>query len=436
MINRYSRPEMSAIWTDKNKFDTYLKIELLNAEALCEKGIVSVEELRLLQEKAAFSLPRIAELEAETLHDVVAFTRAVSESLGPEKRFIHYGLTSTDVVDTANGFLLKQANRIILKDLRGFMTVLKTKAQLYKETYCIGRTHGMHADVTVFGLKWTLWYAEMERNLSRFIAAAKDVECGKISGAVGNYAFTDPDIETFICQKLDIDRAKISTQVLQRDRHAAYLAVLALIGTTLEKIATEIRSLQRSEIAEVSEAFSPSQKGSSAMPHKHNPIASENICGIARVLRGYMVSAYEDVALWHERDISHSSVERIILPDATLLVDYILSRYSGVLDQLAVYPEQMKKNIELTRGLVFSQRVLTELVHKGLSREEAYDLVQALAKETMESHTDFQSMVRQNETIKNHFDLLEIDRFFALDFYGRNVDQIYQRVFTPQGSAK
>lgn len=429
MINRYVRPEMGSVWSDKNKFDTFLKIEILNAEALVGRGILSEDEFKRLKEKASFTLTRISELEAETKHDVIAFTRAVSESLGDERRFIHYGLTSTDVVDTANAVLLKQANRILRKDFQKFMDVLKKKAFLYKNTYCIGRTHGMHADVTVFGLKWALWYSEMERNLRRFKAACKDVECGKISGAVGNYAFTDPEIEAFICDRLGIDHADVSTQVLQRDRHAHYLSVIALIGATLEKIATEIRHLQRTEVHEVSEAFASTQKGSSAMPHKHNPISSENICGLARVLRGYVIPALEDVPLWHERDISHSSVERIILPDSTCLLDYMLNRYAGVLDSLVVYPEQMEKNIRLSRGAIFSQRVLTALVDRGYPREEAYDLVQSLAQRSLDEGTEFSDLLRKDERIKRPFSVSDLDGLFDLGFYAKKVDLIYNKVF-------
>jgi len=430
MINRYVRPDMGSIWSDKNKFDTFLRIEILNAEALAQRGIVSEEDLKRLKEKAMFTLGRISELEAETKHDVVAFTRAVSESLGDESRFIHYGLTSTDVVDTANAVVLKQANRILRKDLQKFMDVLKKKAFLYKNTYCMGRTHGMHADVTIFGLKWALWYSEMERNVRRFKLACKDVECGKISGAVGNYAFTDPAIEEYICDRLGIESADVSTQVLQRDRHAHYLSVLALIGATLEKIATEIRHLQRTEVQEVSEAFGITQKGSSAMPHKHNPISSENICGLARVLRGYVIPAMEDVALWHERDISHSSVERIILPDSTSLLDYMLNRFAAVLDTLVVYPEQMLKNIGISRGAIFSQRVLTALVDRGLSREDAYDLVQRLAQQSLDEREDFSELIHRDERVRKHFSDAEIDELFDLAFYAKHVDHIFLKVFS------
>ncbi len=379
MILRYSREKMRKIWSDENKFNTFLNVEILSCYAWSELGIIPKEDVDKIKAKAKVDLDRIAELEAITRHDVIAFTRSISETLGDEKKWVHYGLTSTDVVDTTNGVLLKQANDIIYDDIIKFMDVLKEKALRYKDTPCIGRTHGIHADITSFGLKWVLWHEEMKRNLERFNMARRDIECGKISGAVGNFVNVEPFIQDYVCEKLGISSANISTQVLQRDRHAFYIATLALIATTLEKIATEIRSLQRTEIHEVEEAFKAGQKGSSAMPHKRNPISSENICGCARVMRGYMTPAYEDIPLWHERDISHSSVERIILPDATELLDYMLNRYQDVLSNLVVYEDQMLDNINKTDGAIFSQRVMNALIEKGLSREEAYDLVQILA---------------------------------------------------------
>jgi adenylosuccinate lyase len=429
MISRYQRPVLADLWSDESRFDAYLNIEILNVEALAAKNIVGERELTLIRKNASYSLDRVRELEKTTNHDVVAFTRAVAETLGEERRFIHYGLTSTDVVDTANGVLLKRANGILLDDLDRFMAVLKQKAYAYRKTYCIGRTHGMHAEVTVFGLKWALWHEDMARARRRFLAAATDVECGKISGAVGTYAFTDPEIEKYICTRLGIVPARISTQTLQRDRHAAYVAALALIGTELEKIATEIRHLQRTEIGEVSESFAIGQKGSSAMPHKHNPIASENICGLARVLRGYVIPVFEDVALWHERDISHSSVERIVLPDATSLLDYMLDRYAIVLSDLSVDSDRMMKNIGLTRGTIFSQRVLTALVDAGCPREEAYDAVQAAAAVATEKAVDFQTVAAADSYMSKHLNATTIAGCFTLDFYQRHVGEIYERVF-------
>lgn len=428
MINRYSRPVMAKIWTDQKKFESYLKVEILACEAFSKLGVVPESDLEKIKKNASFDLKRIYEIEEVTRHDVVAFTRAVSETLGEEKKWIHYGLTSTDVVDTANGYLLKQANEILRDDLVRFMEVLKKKALLYKNTPCIGRTHGIHADITSFGLKWALWYEEMKRNLERFDNAAKIIECGKISGAVGNFANAPIFIQDYVCEQLGIQSAAISTQTLQRDRHAQYMSTLALIGTTMEKIATEIRHLQRSEVHEAEEPFKKGQKGSSAMPHKRNPITSENICGCARVLRGYMVTSYENVALWHERDISHSSTERIILPDATILLDYMLNRYANLLDNLVVYEDQMLKNIYLTNKVIFAQRVMTTLISKGLSREEAYDTVQPISMEAYNNNLDYQELLSKNEKIMSILTKEELDSCFTLDYYQKNVEAIYKRV--------
>ncbi len=429
MISRYSRKRMKDIWSEKSKFDIFLEIEILNAEALNHSGIVSDEELALIRANAKYSLKRIKQIEKNTRHDVIAFTRAVSEHLGEEKRFIHYGLTSTDVVDTANGVLLKKANEVIKKDILSFLKVLKKQAYNYKDIYCIGRTHGIHADITVFGLKFALWYDELLRNYHRFLRAAEEIEVGKISGAVGNYAFTDTEIERYICRKLGLKTVNISTQTLQRDRHANYISSLVLLASTLEKIAIEVRHLQRTEVNEVREPFAKEQKGSSAMPHKKNPIVSENITGITRVLRGYMLSTFENIALWHERDISHSSVERIILADATTLVDYMFSRYLDVMKNLVVYPENMLKNIYITHGIIFSQRVLTKLVDKGVSREDAYDLAQSLANDAYDNNLDFIDLVKKDLKIKKLLTEEEIEGLFELDYYKRKVDFIYNRVF-------
>ncbi len=430
MIERYTRKPMKNLWSEETKFNTFLRIELLNAEHLFKTGIVSANELALLKAKAKVDIPRIRALESEIKHDVIAFTRAVSETLGEEKRFIHYGLTSTDIVDTANAVILKKANEIILHDIEEFLSILKNKADLYKNTLCIGRTHGIHADVTVFGLKWALWYDEMKRNLYRFNNSRQEIETGKISGAVGNYAFIDPEAETFICENLGLNKPHISTQVLQRDRHAHYISVLALIASTIEKIATEIRHLQRTEVGEVQEAFLVSQKGSSAMPHKHNPISSENICGLARIMRSYISPAYENVALWHERDISHSSVERIVFPDATTLLDYMLTRYANTLQNLVVNEKRMIKNIDLTQGVIFSQQVLTALINKGLSRESAYDLVQPLAENAMNQEIHFKTLLTNNEIIARYLTKKELEDLFKLDIYYKNVNYIYKQVFS------
>jgi adenylosuccinate lyase len=421
---------MKKLWSDKSKFDAFLEIEVLNAEALNKLGVVSKEDLDKIKKNANYSLKRVKQLEKETKHDVIAFTRTVSESLGEEKRFIHYGLTSTDVVDTANGILLKKANQIIKKDIEKFLKVLKKQAFRYKDTYCIGRTHGIHADITVFGLKFALWYDELKRNYQRFLNAAKEVEVGKISGAVGNYAFVDTEVEQYICKKLDLNTVNISTQVLQRDRHANYLSSLVLLASTLEKQALEIRHLQRTEVNEVKEPFSNKQKGSSAMPHKKNPINSENITGLTRVLRGYMLTAYENIALWHERDISHSSAERIIIADSTTLVDYMFNRFVNVIENLFVDEEQMLKNIYLTKGIIFSQRVLTKLIDAGLSREEAYDLIQILANQAYNDNTSFVDIVKENSLINEVLKESEISELFKLDFYSKKVNYIYKKVFS------
>ena len=429
MIERYTRPIMKRIWSEKSKFDTFLKIEILNAEALEKIGLVSSQDLELIKTKATYNIKRIKEIELETKHDVIAFTRNVSESLGSEKRYIHYGLTSTDVVDTANGYILKKANEVIKKEVLSFLKILKNKAFEYKNTYCIGRTHGIHADITVFGLKFALWYDELSRNYKRFLKACEEIEVGKISGAVGNYAFTELEVEKYICVKLGLNTINISTQTLQRDRHAFYLSTLVLLASSLEKIALEIRHLQRTEVNEVREPFSKNQKGSSAMPHKKNPIVSENITGLTRVLRGYMLSAYENIALWHERDISHSSVERIILPDATTLIDYMFNRYSKVIENLVVYEENMINNIYKTNGIIFSQRVLTKLIDASVSRENAYDLVQTLANEAYEKGLNFKDLVKSNQYICSLLDENAIDEMFDMSFYSKKVDYIYNNVF-------
>lgn len=419
---------MQNMFTSSAKFDAFLLVELYSLEAWSKLGIIPKKDVDDIREKAKFSVEEIEELEKVTKHDIVAFTRNISAYLGPEKKWIHYGLTSTDVVDTANGYIYKQANDILHDDLLQFQEVLKEKAIKYKSTPCIGRTHGVHADITSFGLKWALWYEEMNRHLERFARVRRDIEIGKISGAVGNFANTPPFVQDYVCRKLGIESSKISTQVLQRDRHAAYMAEIALIGATLEKIATEIRHLQRTEVREVEEFFSQGQKGSSAMPHKRNPIASENISGLSRVLRGYMVSSYENVALWHERDISHSSVERIIIPDAITLLDYMLNRYRKVLKNLTVFEDNMYQNIYKTNGIIFSQRILTKLIDKRLSREEAYDLVQAISMICFKDNIPFKELLSKDEKIKKVLSKKEIDECFNIDFFLKNVDTIYKRL--------
>ena len=428
MINRYSRPEMANIWTEENKYKAWLEVEILADEAWAELGEIPKEDVALIREKAGFDIDRILEIEQETRHDVVAFTRAVSETLGEERKWVHYGLTSTDVVDTAQGYQLKRVNEILRQDIKDFMEILKKMANEYKYTVCMGRTHGIHAEPTTFGLKVARWYSEMKRNYERFEHAAAGVEAGKISGAVGTFAEVDPRVEQYVCEKLGLRAQEVSSQVLPRDLHAEYIAALALIGTSLEEMATEIRSLQRTEIHEVEEHFAKGQKGSSAMPHKRNPIGSENICGCARVLRGHVVTAYENVALWHERDISHSSAERMILPDTTALLDYMLHRFGRILANLDVFPETMKKNMDKTLGLIYSGRVLLKLVKSGMTRENAYDLIQPYTAKCWAEQVPFRPLLEADPTIQKQLTKEDLDDAFDYHWHLRHVDDIFKRV--------
>lgn len=428
MIERYTREEMGAIWSEENKYNAWLEVEILACESWYELGIIPAADVEKIRRNASFQVKRIQEIEQETRHDVVAFTRAVSETLGYERKWVHYGLTSTDVVDTAQSYLLKQANDIIRKDLHEFIDVLKNKAIEHKHTVMMGRTHGVHAEPTTFGLKMALWYEEMKRHLERFEHAATNIEFGKLSGAVGTYANIDPFVEAYVCEQLGLTPAPVSTQTLQRDRHAAYISALSLIATSIEKFATEIRGLQKTETREVEEFFAKGQKGSSAMPHKRNPIGSENMTGLARVLRGHMVTAHENVSLWHERDISHSSAERIILPDSTIALNYMLNRFSGIVSKLTVFPENMKRNIDKTHGVIFSQRVLLTLVDKGMSREEAYDLVQPKAMQAWETGTHFKVLVEGDEKVSTKLTQTEIDDCFDYTYHLKNVDSIFNRI--------
>lgn len=427
MIERYTRPEMGAIWTEENRFQAWLEVEILACEAWAELGVIPKEDVQKLRENASFDINRIKEIEEETRHDVVAFTRAVSETLGEERKWVHYGLTSTDVVDTALSYLLKQANDILLKDIENFVEILKNKALEHKYTVMMGRTHGVHAEPTTFGLKMALWYEEMKRNLERFKRAKEEIEVGKISGAVGTYANIDPFVEQYVCEKLGLKAAPISTQTLQRDRHAEYVATLALIATSIEKFAVEIRGLQKSETREVEEFFAKGQKGSSAMPHKRNPIGSENMTGIARVVRGMMMTAYENVPLWHERDISHSSAERIILPDVTIALNYMLNRFGNIVKNLTVFEENMKRNMDKTLGLIYSQRVLLALINTGMTREEAYDLVQPKAMEAWELQVPFRQLIEAEEKITSRLSKEDIDDCFDYQYHLKNVDVIFER---------
>lgn len=428
MLERYTRPEMGAIWTDQNRYQAWLEVEILADEAWAELGEIPKEDVALIREKATFDIDRILEIEAQTRHDVVAFTRAVSESLGDESKWVHYGLTSTDVVDTAYGYLMKQANDLIREDLNRFVTIIGEKAKEYKHTVMMGRTHGVHAEPTTFGLKLALWYAEMKRNVERFERAAKGVEAGKISGAVGTFANIPPFVEEYVCEKLGIRAQDISTQVLPRDLHAEYFSAMALIATSIEKFATEIRGLQKSETREVEEFFAKGQKGSSAMPHKRNPIGSENMAGLARVVRGHMVTAYENVSLWHERDISHSSAERIIIPDTTILIDYMLNRFGNIVKNLTVFPENMKRNMNATFGLIYSQRVMLKLIDHGMTREQAYDLVQPKTAQAWDEQTDFRPLLEADPAIKDVLSKADLDDAFDYNHHLKQVDTIFERV--------
>lgn len=429
MIDRYSRPEMKHIWSLENQYDAWLKVEIAIDEAWSKLGHIPAEDVEKIKKNAKFDVDRIAEIEAVTHHDIVAFTRDVSESLGEERKWVHYGVTSTDVVDTAYGVRIKQADEIIRQDIEKFMEVIKKKVYQYKDTVMIGRTHGVQAEPTTFGLKLARWYSEMKRNQQRFEAAAKELEVGQISGAVGTFANVPPFVEEYVCESLGIRNQEITSQVLPRDLHADYISTLALIATGLEEFATEIRGLQRSEIHEVEEHFNAGQKGSSAMPHKRNPIGSENICGLARVVRGHMVTAYEDVALWHERDISHSSAERVIIPDTLMLVDYMLHRFTNILDKLDVFPETMLNNMNRTYGLIYSQRVMLKLIDSGMTREQAYDLVQPLTAKSWNEQIQFRDLVDGNEKITGQLSKSEIDDAFDYHYHIRNVDEILNRVF-------
>lgn len=428
MISRYQRGLLKDLWSDEHKFKTFLKVELAASYAWMKEGLFDQKTYDAL-EKATFTLEDIKQLEEETKHDVIAFTRAVSKSLGDEKKWIHYGLTSTDIVDSAQSLILKDVNQIILDGIDNLMDILKVKAFQYKNTKVMGRTHGIHAEVTSFGLKFALWYEDFKRLKQIFLHASEEVSLIKLSGAVGNFSQSTPKIQMLAAKRLGLKESHIATQTLQRDRHAHYLSSLALIASELEKIAIEVRHLARTEVSEVSEYFAENQKGSSAMPHKKNPISSENISGLARVVRGYMLSSYEDIALWHERDISHSSVERIILADATSLVDYMLNRYKDTLDTLQVYPDKMIENIGLTRGVVFAQNALSMLIQKGMSREDAYDLVQKLSYEALKNKIDLKDLLLKNSVVNTYLTTIEQKEIFSDQKHFKYVDQIFEKVF-------
>ncbi len=430
MIPRYTRREMGEVWSEQNKFQRWLDVELAVAEVEAEAGLIPKSAARALRQKASVDVARIQEIEREVKHDVIAFTTAVAETLGPESRFLHYGLTSNDVVDTAQALQVQQASRLIGKGLQRLGRVLQRRAFEFRGAVCIGRTHGIHAEPTTFGLKLANWWSENQRNTRRFLLAAGGLAVGKLSGAVGTFAHLSPDIERRVCERLGLKAAEITTQVIERDRHAFYLATLAVIGGSLERIATEIRHLQRTEVREAEEFFDVKQKGSSAMPHKRNPIVCEQICGLARVMRANAQAAMENQALWHERDISHSSVERVILPDSTILADYLLDRTATVVEKMVVYPERMKKNLESTGGLPFSGQLLLDLVEKkGVTREAAYRWVQRNALRAWDRGLDFRKLVRADKDIRRALRPAEIKRAFDLRRQLKNVDSIFNRLF-------
>ena len=428
MIPRYTRAPMGRIWSDESKYAAWLEVETVSSEILAEDGIVPAEAAKAIRERGAFDLERIHEIEAEVKHDVIAFTTAVAEKIGPESRWLHYGLTSNDVVDTAQALQIKQASTIIRQDIVQLLSVIKSRALEFRDTPIVGRTHGMHAEPTTFGLKLLNWYAEMLRNQQRFEAAAEQMRVGKLSGAVGTFGHIGPEQEERICAALGLNAASIATQVIQRDRHAYYIATLAVIASTLDKIATEIRHLQRTEVREVEEYFSEKQKGSSAMPHKRNPITAEQICGLARVVRANSQAALENVALWHERDISHSSVERVILPDSTILTDYLLAKTATLIEKLVVYPARMKKNLELTGGLIFSGQLLLDLAEAGMSREDAYRLLQQHAMNAWQNDLVFRDLVAADPAITKLLSPEKLARTFDLQRQLSNVDAIFARV--------
>ena len=429
MIPRYTRPEFARIWSDENRFRTWLDVEVAATETLAEAGLVPKEAAKAIKERADFRVERIHEIEAEVRHDVIAFTTAVAEIVGPHARWFHYGLTSNDVVDTAQALLIRQANEVIAYDLQRLSDVLERRAWEFKDTPMIGRTHGIHAEPITFGFKIANWYSETQRNIARFLAAAEDMRVGKFSGAVGIFAHLTPELEEKICARLRLKAAAVSSQVIQRDRHAHYLATLAVIASTLDKIATELRHLQRTEVREAEEFFSEKQKGSSAMPHKRNPVTLEQISGLARVVRANAQAGFENVALWHERDISHSSVERVILPDSTTLIDYMLNKTTNVLDTMFVYPERMRVNLESTGGLIFSGQLLLDLVEHGMSREDAYRLVQGHAMRAWKEGLNFHDEILADREITSKVPRKQVEYAFDLARQLQNVDKIFARVF-------
>jgi len=428
MIARYSLPRISEIWQEEFKFKTMLDIELLTLEALCRQKRIPTDALRRIKKRARFNLDQIRRIEEKTQHDVVAFVSNVAQYIGSDAKYLHLGLTSSDVLDTTLGVQLKASSQVLIDDLRILLRLLGRKARKYKDMVCIGRTHGVHAEPTTFGLKLALWYDETRRNLERMIQVQREVCLGKISGAVGTFANIDPSVEAYVCKKLGLKPAKISTQIIQRDVYAQYMVTLAVIGASLEKFATEIRHLQKTEVLEAEEPFVKGQKGSSAMPHKRNPVICERICGLSRLLRGNAMVALENVTLWHERDISHSSAERVILPDSTIALDYMLNKFIQVVDGLSIYPENMMVNLLKTKGLLFSQRTLLFLMDKGLPRQEAYDFVQRAAMRAWSERIDFKHVLLKDKDITRYLSRKDLDKIFDLNYYLRNIDKIFKRL--------
>ena len=434
MIPRYSREKMAMIWSPEHRYQKWLSIEILACEAMSKLGLVPESSLTIIKEKAGFDVKRIDEIEMTTKHDVIAFLTSVTEKVGPDGRFLHMGLTSSDILDTSLACLLQEAADILLADLDELLKVLKRRAHDHKDTIMIGRSHGIHAEPITFGLKLANWYGEMQRNRERLKRARAAVSVGKIAGAVGTFSFVDPFVEEYVCVRLGLQPAPVSSQIVQRDRHAEYFTVLAIIASSLDKFAQEIRLLQRTEVREVEEYFSPGQKGSSAMPHKRNPVLSENLSGLARLMRSYALAALENVPLWHERDISHSSVERVIAPDATILLDFMLGRFTRMVKKLVIYPERMQANIQMTHGVIYSQMVLLELIAKGMTREDAYALVQRQAMRAWEEGKDFLTLLKKDKKVREFLDDVQLAELFRTENFLGQVDLIFRRVFETEAA--
>ncbi|MCX5820878.1 MAG: adenylosuccinate lyase [Deltaproteobacteria bacterium] len=429
MIQRYSRAKMEAIWSPENRYRKWLDIEILACEAMAARGEIPEDSMKNIRERAGFDVDRIDEIEKTTKHDVIAFLTSVTEKVGEDGRFIHRGLTSSDILDTSLGLLLREAAEILIGDIDLLLAAIKKKAFAHQNTLMIGRSHGIHAEPITFGLKMALWHAEMQRNRERMVRAKETISVGKLSGVVGTFSFIDPAIEEYVCGKLGLKPAPVSSQIVQRDRHAEYFTTLAIIASSLDKFSQEIRLLQRTEVREAEEYFSPGQKGSSAMPHKRNPVLSENLSGLSRLMRSYAVAALEDVALWHERDISHSSVERVIGPDATILLDFMLGRFTGLIDQLVVYPERMLANLRMTKGVIFSQMVLLKLIEKGISREGAYAIVQRNAMRSWQEGLEFRDLLLQDGEVMSRLNADDLEGVFQVGNFLKQVDFIFNRVF-------